>query len=123
LLAELPRHQPIFARSGGVHAAGIARASGEWIAVFEDVGRHNAVDKAIGHALLSGQTADLLVVSSRAGFEIIQKACVAGIACVVCLSAATSLAVDTARALGLTLLGFARDSSCNVYAGEDRLQR
>jgi len=126
---ELGERQPVFARTGGVHAAALVGLDGEILVVREDVGRHNAVDKVIGWALLEDRLplADcLLLVSSRASFEIAQKAALAGVPLLACVSAASSLAVDTAEAFGMTLLGFARaaddgDGRLNVYAGEDRL--
>ncbi len=122
LLADFSSRQHNFAQTGGVHGAGIAKARGQgWLGVFEDIGRHNAVDKAIGHALLTGASPDLLLVSSRAGFEIVHKACVARIPIVVCISAASSLAIQTADEFGVTLVGFARDHALNVYTHSQRL--
>ena len=128
LLIALPEalreHQGAFDRTGGVHAAGIFSSGGEALVVREDVGRHNAVDKAIG-ALSRTQELPLkgrvLVVSARASFEIIQKAAVAGIPVVVAVGAPTSLAVALATELGMTLVAFTRSPTCSVYAGEERL--
>ena len=128
LLCTLPDKlraaQTIFGRTGGLHAAGLFSAEGELIAVREDVGRHNAVDKIAGWALLN-RTLPLanhaLVVSGRGGFEIIQKALVAGIPLLASVSAPSGLAVRLARELGLTLVGFLRGRRFLIYSGEQRL--
>ena len=124
LPAELRREQPNFARTGGLHAAGIASPAAGWLAVREDVGRHNAVDKVVGRLLLDARlpaTGSVLVVSGRTSFEIVQKALAAGVAGVVGVSAPSSLAVTTAARFGLLLCGFAREGAFNVYAGAERL--
>jgi FdhD protein len=125
VLAALPdtmrTQQRAFDRTGGVHAAALASAAGEIDVVREDVGRHNAVDKVVGHALLAGQlpaTDRLLVVSGRVSFEIVQKAVAAGVGGIVAVSAPSSLAVDLAREHGLLLAGMVRSGRLNVYAGE-----
>lgn len=126
---NLTDDQAVFARTGGVHAAALVRADGEVLAVREDVGRHNAVDKVIGWALLEDRlplTDCFLLVSSRASFEIAQKAFMAGIPLLACVSAASSLAIDTAEEVGMTLVGFTRafddgDGRMNVYAHAERL--
>jgi FdhD protein len=113
-----------FDRTGGTHAASLARVSGELLAVREDVGRHNAVDKVVGRALLDGllpATDLLLVVSGRVSFEIVQKAVAAGAAGIVAVSAPSSLAVDLAREHELLLAGMVRGDHANLYAGEDLL--
>lgn len=123
LVSTLTHAQPGFARSGGLHAAGIARA-GRFACVREDVGRHNAVDKAIGRMLLDDRlplAGHQLVVSGRVSFEIVQKAWRAGVPMVVAISAPTSLAIATAERAGITLVGFARGGRCNVYSHPDRL--
>lgn len=127
LLADLPGRllsaQAGFRQTGGLHAAGLFTAAGELLGAFEDVGRHNATDKVLGWAL--GEKLDLsgliLCVSSRAGFEIVQKAVTAGVPVVVTVGAASSLAVDTALAFGLTLCAFTREGRTTVYAGAQRL--
>ena len=128
LLCTLPDKlrgaQTIFGRTGGLHAAGLFSSEGELITVREDVGRHNAVDKIVGWALLRGQlplSECALMVSGRGGFEIIQKALVAGIPLVASVSAPSGLAVRLARELGLTLVGFLRGRRFLIYSGEQRL--
>ena len=116
--------QVLFGRTGGLHAAALFAASGKLIAVREDVGRHNAVDKLIGWALLKGRiplTDCALMASGRGGFEIIQKSLLAGIPVLASVSAASSLAVQLARLCGLTLVGFLRGKRFVCYCGEERL--
>ncbi|WP_433456209.1 formate dehydrogenase accessory sulfurtransferase FdhD [Streptomyces sp. CA-142005] len=129
LLASLPGKlraaQKVFDSTGGLHAAGLFTADGELLCLREDVGRHNAVDKVVGHALRSGLLplrGTVLMVSGRASFELVQKAVLAGIPLLAAVSAPSSLAVDLAAESGLTLVGFLRGASMNVYTGADRLQ-
>ncbi|HWK28028.1 MAG TPA: formate dehydrogenase accessory sulfurtransferase FdhD [Solirubrobacter sp.] len=126
LLADLPNrlHQPGFERTGGLHATGLFDAAGQLLCVREDVGRHNAMDKVVGHALRSGWLplhGHVLCVSGRLSFELVQKAAVAGAPILVGVSAPTSLAVSLARDRGLTLAGFARDGNVNVYSAPGRV--
>jgi FdhD protein len=116
--------QAVFERTGGLHAAALVDACGKALVVREDIGRHNAVDKVIGWALLEDRIplADyLLFVSGRGGFEIVQKAIMAGVPVVASVSAPSSLAVRLARELRLTLVGFLRGRRFLIYAGEERL--
>jgi len=126
VLAGLPdalrAGQKAFDKTGGVHAAALAAADGTIRHVFEDVGRHNAVDKVFGRALLDGllpATDHLLVVSGRVSFEIVQKAVAASAAGIVAVSAPSSLAVDLAREHGLLLAGMVRRGGFNLYAGDE----
>jgi FdhD protein len=126
VLASLPERlrQPAFERTGGLHATGLFTAAGELLIVREDVGRHNAMDKVIGRALLDGLLplqGRLLCVSGRIAFELVQKAAVAGAPVLVGVGAPTSLAVELAADRNMTLAGFARGGSVNIYAGADRL--
>lgn len=116
--------QAVFGRTGGLHAAAIVDSNGNLLAVREDIGRHNAVDKVIGWALLENRvplTDSLLFVSGRSGFEIVQKAIVAGLPVVASVSAPSSLAVQLARELHLTLVGFLRGRRFVIYSGEERI--
>ena len=116
--AKLRAAQGTFETTGGLHAAGIFSAAGELLIIREDIGRHNAVDKVIGHALLSGidLTATFLLVSGRLSFEIMQKALAARIPTVAAISAPSSLAVEFAKTSGQTLIGFLRPPTFNRYA-------
>jgi FdhD protein len=116
----------VFDRTGGLHAAGLFDAGGELIALREDVGRHNAVDKVVGRLLLDGRLPASnmqLVVSGRAGYEIVQKSIGAGIPLMAAVGAPSSLAVAMAREFNQTLVGFLRGDRFNVYSAPDRLTK
>ena len=128
LLFRLPerlrQRQSLFARTGGLHAAGLFSLDGELLEVREDIGRHNATDKLVGTFLMRGElplSDRLLMVSGRTGFEIVQKAFAAGIPIVASVSAPSSLAVALAETGGVTLVGFLRDRRFNVYANPRRI--
>lgn len=124
LVERMRSGQGVFERTGGLHAAGLFDARGELICMREDVGRHNAVDKVVGRALLDGllpAAGYLLAVSGRAGYEIVQKAIAAGIPVLAAVGAPSSLAVATARKFNQSLVGFLRGDRFNVYSGGRRL--
>jgi len=117
--------QALFERSGGVHAAALFNLSGELLSLQEDIGRHNAVDKLIGAALIAGQVPlreQILFLSGRAGFELIQKSLQASLPIVVSVGAPSSLALELAQSYGQTLIGFLREEGFNLYSGQERLQ-
>jgi FdhD protein len=129
LLASLPAKlraaQGLFEATGGLHAAALFDGRGELLAVREDVGRHNALDKLVGWALLAGRLplhGHLLLVSGRTSYEILQKSVVAGLPVVCAISAPSSLAVELAQRFGVTLVGFLRGERCNVYSGIERIE-
>jgi len=117
----LGRTQSLFARTGGCHGAALIRFDGTHVATFEDVGRHNAVDKLVGSRLLAHAlplAGHVLAVSGRSSFEIVQKAVAAGIPAIASISAASSLAVDLAKRTGLVLAGFVRGEGMTLYTGD-----
>ncbi len=127
VLSSLPeamrRHQRTFEETGSIHAAAAFTPRGDLVAAFEDVGRHNAVDKAVGHlARTAWPPVDLILfVSGRISFEMVQKAAVAGIPVIGGISGASALAVDLGNELAMTVIGFVRDDGFNVYCGADRI--
>jgi FdhD protein len=128
LLSTLPdrlrERQSLFNSTGGLHAAALFRQNGDLLCLREDVGRHNAVDKVVGWALLNGELPlhnCLLLVSGRASYEILQKSTVAGIPIVCAVSAPSHLAVSVAQKFNGTLVAFLRGERFNIYAGEDRI--
>jgi FdhD protein len=124
VVAASRAEQRVFARTGGVHAAAIFDLSGNLVLLREDIGRHNAVDKVVGHLLFQRALparGRVLTVSGRASFEIVQKAVVAGIPIVASVSAASALAIDLAARMNVTLAAFVRDGAMNVYSGRQRL--
>jgi FdhD protein len=116
--------QSVFEHTGGLHAAGLFATNGELVALREDIGRHNALDKLVGGRLLAGELPlhdRIVLVSGRASFELVQKAAVAGVPILAAVSAPSDLAVEAAERLGVTLVGFLRGTSFNVYARRDRV--
>jgi len=124
LTRQLRIGQDVFTHTGGLHAAGLFTSTGELCLLREDVGRHNAVDKIIGHGLLHNTlpySRHILMVSGRTSYEIIQKALLARIPCIAAISAPSSLAVELAHQSGITLIGFLRDHAMNVYTHPERI--
>ncbi|MEK7793754.1 MAG: formate dehydrogenase accessory sulfurtransferase FdhD [Candidatus Hydrogenedentota bacterium] len=123
MMASMRARQALFTATGGAHAAAVFDGRGEMMAIFEDIGRHNAVDKAIGALIFEGrlEEARYLMVSGRVSFEIVSKAYRAAIPTVCSVSAASSMAVDTAVRMGMTLAAFCRDAQATVYTGQERI--
>jgi FdhD protein len=128
LISKLPElvreHQQGFAKTGGLHAAALINSTGTVEKVFEDIGRHNALDKLIGWCVLNDRvplTGSLLFLSSRSSFELIQKTIIAGAPVLATVGGPSSLAIETAREYGITLLGFVRGERFNIYSGESRI--
>ena len=129
LLGALPdalrARQTVFERTGGLHASGLFDVAGQIVAVREDVGRHNALDKLIGQALLADElplSAFGIIVSGRASFELMQKAMMAGLPLLAAVGAPSSLAVELAEEFGMTLIGFLKRNKLNIYTRPDRVQ-
>jgi FdhD protein len=125
-MEHLRSFQPNFSRTGGIHAAAVLDAALKPLSAFEDIGRHNALDKVVGSLVLAGKIPGtepvLLLVSGRASFEVVQKAAAARIPVVASVSAASSLAIDLAKATGVTLCGFVRNGAMTVYSHPARLR-
>jgi FdhD protein len=124
LPGDLVRFQSAFSKTGGLHAAALASTSGDILQVFEDVGRHNALDKLLGWCVLNDRVPldrNIVFLSSRSSFELVQKVLVAGGNMIATVGAPSSLAIETARAYGITLVGFVRGDRFNIYSGEWRI--
>lgn len=122
MAASLRLQQKSFDATGAIHGAGAFNAEGAVLRVREDIGRHNAVDKVLGSLLRAGERADVLLISGRASFEVVQKCVVARVPVIAAVGAPSSLAVELAREYNLTLAGFLRDGRFNIYCGEERIR-
>ena len=121
---KLRKNQSEFSKTGGIHASGLFSAQGDIVAIKEDVGRHNALDKLIGYALkenLLDNTSQFLACSGRLNFDLVQKALMANIGILIGVGAPTSLAIDLANKFDMTLVGFVKDDSFNIYSNKDRI--
>jgi FdhD protein len=122
---KLRESQTGFAETGGMHAVGLFDADGERVASYEDVGRHNAMDKLVGASMLSGRlpwTHHIVLLSGRASFELLQKAMMAGVPVVAAIGAPSTLALELAHAAGITLIAFLRGAGCNIYCHPERVR-
>lgn len=122
---KLRASQVTFARTGGLHAAGLFSKDGELLAVYEDVGRHNALDKVVGSRFLANMlplSGTIVMLSGRASFELVQKGVMAGVSIMAAIGAPSTLAVELAQSTGMTLIGFVRDARFNIYCGDERVR-
>jgi FdhD protein len=123
MMGEVERRQQIFGETGATHAAAIFNRDFELLAFSEDIGRHNALDKAMGRLVYEGKIAEAMIIAmtSRVSYEMVQKTGRSGAEIIIGISAATSLAIDLAKSFNLTLIGFTRKARCNVYTAAERI--